>query len=249
MVEGRASVVRLLVRLLGVYAVVCVAVFAGTRTSSPLVAEYGHLAVAAVFLLSAVRLTRHDPVHYGVALGGLLVPPADDRPRGPLGLWDLGRAIRDAAPSAARELGVAVAIGAVVFPLYAAGYFAWTEPSAPFAWVWPPNVIELAVAQLVLIALPEEAFFRGYIQTTLSDAEPRRVRILGASLAPGAWLGQAALFALVHLIAEPEPSRLLVFFPGLLFGWVRALRGGIGAAIALHAMSNLCSEILARSWL
>jgi membrane protease YdiL (CAAX protease family) len=35
----------------------------------------------------------------------------------------------------------------------------------------------------------------------------------------------------------------------LLFGWVRAWRGGVGAAIALHAMSNLYSEILARSWL
>jgi membrane protease YdiL (CAAX protease family) len=40
-----------------------------------------------------------------------------------------------------------------------------------------------------------------------------------------------------------------VFFPALLFGWVRAWRGGIGAALALHASSNLYSEILARSWL
>ena len=77
----------------------------------------------------------------------------------------------------------------------------------------------------------------------------RRVSVLGVELAPGAWLLQAALFALVHFLVEPHPARLAVFFPGLLFGWLRARRGGVGAAIALHAMSNLYSEILARSWL
>ncbi len=100
-----------------------------------------------------------------------------------------------------------------------------------------------------MVALPEEAFFRGYLQTSLSDLEKKPIRLLGASLAPGAWLLQAILFALIHFLVDPHPARLAVFFPALLFGWTRAWRGGIGAAIALHAMSNLYSEILARSWL
>jgi membrane protease YdiL (CAAX protease family) len=57
------------------------------------------------------------------------------------------------------------------------------------------------------------------------------------------------LFAAIHFLVEPHPARLAVFFPALLFGWTRAWRGGIGAALVLHAMSNLYSEILARSWL
>ena len=101
----------------------------------------------------------------------------------------------------------------------------------------------------VVIALPEEAFFRGYLQTSLSDLAKTRVVVLGVELSPGPWLLQAALFALIHFVVEPHAARLAVFFPGLLFGWVRSWRGGIGAAIALHAMSNLYSEILARSWL
>ncbi|MBW2547751.1 MAG: hypothetical protein JRE82_11080, partial [Deltaproteobacteria bacterium] len=65
-------------QILRVYALVCVAVFAVTRLESlAIVGPYIHLAVAAVFLLTAIRLTRGDAAHYGVALGGLL-EPADD---------------------------------------------------------------------------------------------------------------------------------------------------------------------------
>ena len=224
--------------------------FAVTRLQSvPGLGAYVHLIVAAIFLLSAVRLTRDDPAHYGVALGGLLEPSTDDRPAGPLGLFDLLRALVRAIPSALSELSVALGVAAVVFPLYAVGYHWWVEPHASFALALPPALASLVLAQLVVVALPEEAFFRGYLQTALGDSSARRVRVLGVELALGAWVVQAALFALVHFIVDPNPGRLAVFFPGLLFGWVRAWRGGIGAAIALHALSNLYSEILARSWL
>jgi membrane protease YdiL (CAAX protease family) len=233
-----------------VYALVCVAVFGVTRLEAVAgIGEYVHLAVAALFLLTAIRMTRHAPAHYGVALGGLLTPPDDERSRGPLGLFDLGRAIVTATPSAIIEVGVAVIVGAIVFPVYAAGYYWWWEPTRSFDLAWPPNVANVALTQLIVVALPEEAFFRGYLQTALTDLTRSRLRVLGVELAPGAWLLQAALFALVHFLVEPHPARLAVFFPALLFGWLRAWRGGIGAAIALHAMSNLYSEILARSWL
>ncbi|MDH3727728.1 MAG: MrtC family glutamic-type intramembrane protease [Myxococcales bacterium] len=228
----------------------CIAVFGVTRLEDvPPIGEYVHLVVAAIFLLTSIRLARGEISHFGMALGGLLEPPTDSRPRGPLGLWDLARALRAALPSAVAELSVAVGVAAVVFPLYAIGYHCWNEPAQPFSLALPPDLANLALAQLVIVALPEEAFFRGYIQTALSDTEPRRVRVLGVELAPAAWVAQAALFAIVHLIVEPHPARLAVFFPGLLFGWARAWRRGIGAVIALHAMSNLYSEILSRSWL
>lgn len=244
--DGRTS----LRGILGVYAVVCMAVFAVTRLEAhALVGPYVHLAVAAVFLLTSIRLTRDDPAHYGVALGGLLEPATDDRSPGPLGLFDLGRAIARALPSAAIELGVAIGVGAVVFPLYAMGFYWWNEPATGFSLAFPPNISNFVLAQLIVIALPEEAFFRGYLQTALSDLTAKRQRVLGVELALRPWVVQAALFGAVHFMVEPHPARLAVFFPALLFGWTRAWRGGIGAAIALHAMSNLYSEILARSWL
>jgi hypothetical protein len=237
-------------QILWVYTLVSAGVFAVTRLQSEEgFGRYVSVAVAAIFLLSAITLTRDDPAHYGMALGGLLEPPRDDRPVGPLGLWDLARALRRAAPSALRELGVAVMIAAVVFPLYAVGYWWWKEPSHQPTLHLSSGFVSLAMAQVIVVALPEEAFFRGYLQTALRDREARRWRVLGVTLAPRAWLLQAALFAFIHFLVEPDPSRLAVFFPALLFGWTRAWRGGIGAALALHAMSNLYSEILRRSWL
>jgi len=237
-------------QILGMYALVCAAVYGATRLDRvPGLGQYVHLIVAAIFLLTAIRLTRRDPEHFGLALGGLLEPPTDERAAGPLGLFDLGRALVAALPSSLRETAVAIVVAAIVFPLYGVGYYFFAEPARDFQLTLPPNLINLALAQLLVVALPEEAFFRGYVQSGLSDVEARRVRILGVELAPSAWLLQAALFAAIHFLVEPYPSRLAVFFPALLFGWVRAWRGGIGAAIALHAMSNLYSEILARSWL
>jgi hypothetical protein len=40
-----------------------------------------------------------------------------------------------------------------------------------------------------------------------------------------------------------------VFFPALLFGWMREKRGGIGAAVWFHALCNVLSEVLARGYL
>ena len=199
--------------------------------------------------MTSIRLTRGDPAHFGVALGGLLEPATDDRPAGPLGLFDLGRAIRKALPSAAVELGMATVVAAVVFPLYAVGFYWWNQPVGDFSLVLPPNIASFVVAQLIVIALPEEAFFRGYLQTSLSDLTTDECACSAWSSRRGPGCSKPALFAAIHFVVEPHPARLAVFFPALLFGWARAWRGGIGAALALHAMSNLYSEILARSWL
>jgi hypothetical protein len=113
----------------------------------------------------------------------------------------------------------------------------------------PDDILSFALTQLLVVALPEEALFRGTIQTRLHDAWPPRRSILGARLDVRAWLLQAALFAAVHFASIPHPARLAVFFPALLFGWMRAWRGGIGAAMLLHALSNVLAEILEKGWL
>jgi membrane protease YdiL (CAAX protease family) len=47
----------------------------------------------------------------------------------------------------------------------------------------------------------------------------------------------------VHL-----PARLAVFFPALLFGWLRARTGGIGASVCFHAICNVYSQLLGRGY-
>jgi uncharacterized protein len=106
----------------------------------------------------------------------------------------------------------------------------------------PPRFLEWTVDQLFVVALPEEFFYRGYLQTRLRDAWPRGQSLLGARLGPAFWV-TALLFALGHL-AIFQVWRLSVFFPALLFGWMRERSGSIIGAVLFHATSNLYVRFL-----
>ncbi len=101
----------------------------------------------------------------------------------------------------------------------------------------PNRFAEWVVDQLLVVALPEEFFYRGYVQARLRDAWPRGRILLGARLGP-AFFATAALFALGHL-AIFRVWRLAVFFPALLFGWMRERTGSIAGCTLLHATFNL----------
>lgn len=244
----RGVVVR---EVLVVYLAVCLALFAVTRLRVvPALAEYVHLLVGGVFLFVALHFAGKQGglERFGIALGGLLGPSDDGGPPGPFGLFELSRIVRRGFPSALREIGVALGVAAVIFPPFAVGFHLWHGAAHPFRWSLPPDFASFVAAQLVVVALPEEVFFRGWMQTRLHDAFAPR-RMLGAWLHPGVVILQAALFAVVHVFAEPHPARLAVFFPGLVFAWLRGWRGGVGAAIVFHAISNVFSELLVRGWL
>lgn len=211
-----------------------------------------HLVVGMLFLVTALRCAERLPggaERYGLALGGLLADERDPDARAEGALSDLLRALRASFPGFLAELGVAALVCALVFPPFVLGFYCWHTPGRPFEWLPDQDLPAYALTQVIVVGLPEEALFRGYLQGRLEDTWPRRVRLLGASLNPAAWLLQAVLFGLLHFVVDYNPARLAVFFPALLFGWVRSLRGGIGAAIFVHAACNLLSDLLIRGWL
>lgn len=204
---------------------------------APFLTEYSGTATGLVFMLvTYVAVLRHDSntiAHHGLALGGLLEPvPLDGR-----------RLVRDTL----RALGWALALAAIVFPPFWLGWLAWWKPESGFAAAGFAIVAKEAAGQLLAVALPEEAFYRVYLQTALDDAWPRRLKVLGAEVGP-AILVTSALFALGHLATIYHPNRLGVFFPSLLFGWLRARTGGIGAGVVFHALCNLFAEYIAKSY-
>jgi uncharacterized protein len=214
--------------------------------------EHVPVLVGALFLWTAVHMSQRQPgglARHGLSLGGLLEPP----PEAPTGaresLLDLFSAVRRAMPIAVRELAAALAVAAVVFPPFVLGFRAWHAPAHPFELQLPDEIGSYLLSQLLVVALPEEALFRGYVQGRLSERYPATVRVLGVQLSLPALGLQALLFASIHFAVDLNPARLAVFFPALLFGWVREWRDGIGAAAALHALCNLLSDVLARSWL
>ncbi len=111
---------------------------------------------------------------------------------------------------------------------------------------WPPlggKFLEFCAVQLVVVALPEELFFRGCLLELLERRFPPRYRIAGGGLGL-ALLLSALAFAVVHLPKNGDPRALATFFPGLLFGWMRSATGSIAPAVALHAASNIWVRFL-----
>jgi membrane protease YdiL (CAAX protease family) len=194
--------------------------------------------VGLAFLLATyVLVVRGDDGaavrRHGLAFGGLLeLDPIDPK-----------RVLRDFASA----LAWALALSLLVFPAFWGGYRFWHSPESDFE---PPalfRTFDSALGEVMMIALPEEAFYRGYLLTALDDIWPPTRRLLGAPVGLGL-LVSSAIFAVGHLLTEFNPSRLAVFFPALVFGWLRARTGGIGAAVLFHAFCNLFASYLARGY-
>jgi membrane protease YdiL (CAAX protease family) len=193
--------------------------------------------VGLTFLLATyflvVRLDDPEIIReYGLSLGGLLEPAPITWPR-------LGR-------DATQAVLFALIAAAVIYPFYWYGFRWWWGVDAFKAAPLLP-VLWRSFEEVLAIALPEEAFYRGYLQTALDKSLPQRVSVLGARVGPALPL-TSAIFALGHLLTDVNPARLAVFFPSLVFGFLRARTGGIGAALLFHAMCNVFSWYLSKSY-
>jgi membrane protease YdiL (CAAX protease family) len=199
-------------------------------------------AVAALFLGATYLLALgadQSASDSGLSLGGLFE-------RGALDLLRLTRrALRAALVGALALL--------IVAPAYTAGFVLWHQPAVPFdlhralfltdSGVPSAAFVDLALGHLLVVALPEEAFFRGYLQSALDRRWSPRVTLWGAHLGPSLVIS-SAIFALGHFLSIPDVGRFAVFFPALLFGWLRARTGGIGAPVVCHALCNVYVIVL-----
>lgn len=148
-----------------------------------------------------------------------------------------------------RDLRPAALVSVVLLVLFAVGYVAWARATGRTTGASPPNevtrsVIEWLVWGFLFVALPEEYFFRGVLQSAFDHGrEGRTLRVLGANLGRGA-LVSAALFCLGHVTLDlavhgaTAPLRVATFFPGLWFAWLRVRTGGVLAPALAHAVAN-----------
>ena len=142
-----------------------------------------------------------------------------------------------------RSVAFALVPMLIVFPPFVLGFAWWWNP--PHAFLFerlPDGYWNIALAQFLVVALPEEALFRGYLQTRLERRLPSR-----------SWHGipvgwaiplTSAAFALLHFVVIPAPARLAVFFPSLLFGVLRHWTGSLVAPILFHGASNVLGDAL-----
>ncbi|PID38719.1 MAG: CPBP family intramembrane metalloprotease [Proteobacteria bacterium] len=212
----------------------------------PLIARFMHDAIAAIFLIVPTLLVMRANEDF--ADHGLVAAPV------PRGLLYFG------------------GLSALVFPLFTAGFVIYYQtvcgwvsagkalpavykrmcPAFVGSWTkMHPRIDKrfgwLAAAQLLVVALPEEYFFRGYLQTKLERVWTPKRRLLGGGLGV-ALIATSILFSLAHVLVDFNPLRFAVFFPSLVFGWLRSATGSILASVLFHACSNLISDVLHRSF-
>lgn len=98
-----------------------------------------------------------------------------------------------------------------------------------------------SVMLAVTAAIPEEFFFRGWLQETALARHDKPVFLFITRKN----IFASALFGLAHGIAFLNPLSVATFFPSLLFGWLTERSGGsVIPAVILHAVSNLVLFIL-----
>jgi uncharacterized protein len=163
------------------------------------------------------------------------------------------------------SIAIAAATIIVVFPLFVLAYFAFYEvacKSQLLAHLVPHNMCgqyggvagihapaltwelgEFCLVQMVVVALPEELFFRGFLLHLLEKKYPPARRLLGGGIGRALVLSALA-FALIHLPKDGDPRALATFFPGLIFGWMRSATGSILAGTITHGSSNILIRLL-----
>ncbi len=117
----------------------------------------------------------------------------------------------------------------------------------PFRFRLPKDLLTAVLTQVFVVALAEEIFFRGYLQERLTRIWPPAKKLFGV---PFGWaiLVTSLVFALGHVIGEYRIDRFGPFFPGLVFGMLRARTGTIVGSILFHAYCNVLGEVLWASY-
>jgi membrane protease YdiL (CAAX protease family) len=142
------------------------------------------------------------------------------------------------------DLGRALLTMLVTFPPFLLahhGYQLWRGASG-YHFAVPPDLLDIFLKNTFLVALPEEMFYRGFLEHRLDRLWPT-VRWFVVPLSRTVVLA-SALFALGHFLGEYNPARLGPFFPAFVFSMLVRRGGSMAGAVFYHGASNAFSALL-----
>lgn len=99
--------------------------------------------------------------------------------------------------------------------------------------------------QFLYVAVAEEVFFRGYVQTNVMEVLERIGRISPARRRGATIVVSAACFAVAHVVVQGQVISSLTFFPGLVMAWLFLRTGSLLAPILLHGLANIAYGVIA----
>lgn len=142
------------------------------------------------------------------------------------------------------ELKLVLWLVLIIFPIYLIGFHLWSkqipirfDPDPEFSW------LNFILTQLLLVALAEEIFYRGFLQTQLLKAWPNTKVLFGIPIGM-AVIVTNLFFALGHYVGDYNPGRLATFFPGLLFSFLAFRSKSVLGAVVFHALCNIFGQLL-----
>lgn len=195
--------------------------------------------VLPIYILESQQIPLKDFNIYAFGLEGILDfilrPKAKEKPQ-----WY----------KAGQESLFSFAFCALIFIPYVLAYWGWqyflATKSGEQLFIkinLPPNLSKEMMIQLLVIAMPEEIFYRGFLQEVFFRRWPKQIKFFGLPMGKGIILTNT-LFAAAHLLNGFNPLRLLTFFPGLVFSWLVYKRKNLLSAIIFHAACNLLGQVL-----
>lgn len=109
-----------------------------------------------------------------------------------------------------------------------------------------PSQQKRFLAILLLTALPEEWFFRRYLQNGLKQYFAAKSMLKNTSASLLAVIGSSALFTLLHLPLQGYIG-LATFIPSLILGYAYQMKQDLIFVILLHSLFNLFFMIYLQS--
>ncbi|MES2504710.1 MAG: CPBP family intramembrane glutamic endopeptidase [Myxococcota bacterium] len=183
-------------------------------------------AIILLFLLAILKPIHADIAFAAAFLYQIYVPGI------------LGYSIRILPGAIRADLLRMLWVSASSLTLFAIGQYLLLKPIS-FEPAFSINLLWGFAINLLMIALPEEIFYRGFLQSRLLRVYRPITAVLLVNL----------FFALGHFAGEYSLIRLLPFFPGLVFSWlVYKSNGSLLGATLYHALCNVFGEWLAESF-
>ncbi|MBF0492125.1 MAG: CPBP family intramembrane metalloprotease [Deltaproteobacteria bacterium] len=148
------------------------------------------------------------------------------------------------------SLKILLVFSLIVFPVFfAANHFfqafffrAHYHPT-PFFGLAEGRLYLIFLNHLLLVALPEEYFFRAFLWDKLQccfTPSSTPISFLGVPLT-GLFFFNAFLFAFSHSLIVLQWWHFAIFFPGLAFVWLRLKTHGLLAPVLFHALCNVAN--------